>query len=161
VSRDEAPIKPRKKKRQILLDIEEQRKTCSRCDVRKHFDEFPDRPKMTDGKSSWCKDCTRAGARTAQAQRKGRDRHLRNTYGITLATYESILAGQGGGCAICGSRETFRNKKTGTKHSLHVDHCHESGVVRGILCGRCNASLAMFSDSKEALLKAIAYLEKG
>ena len=158
---DEAPIKTRKKKRQILLDIEEQRKTCSRCDVRKHFDEFQARPKHTDGKSSWCQDCTRAAQITSQAQRKGRDRHLRNTYGITLTTYESILAGQGGGCAICGSRETSRHKKTGTKHSLHVDHCHETGVVRGILCGRCNASLGMFSDSKEALLKAIAYLERG
>jgi 5-methylcytosine-specific restriction endonuclease McrA len=56
-----------------------------------------------------------------------REGHLKRTFGITLEDFEAMLGAQGGGCAICG-----RVAPEGT--SLHVDHDHETGVVRGLLC---------------------------
>ncbi len=52
------------------------------------------------------------------------------------------------GCYVCG------------KHELHIDHCHESGRVRGLLCNSCNLGLGNFKDDIELLLKAVEYLEE-
>ena len=81
----------------------------------------------------------------------------KNKYGITLDEYNLMLSDQGKGCKICGSKETVTEK--GIVRRLAVDHCHETGKVRGLLCGNCNKSLGGFKDSKELLLKAIDYLE--
>lgn len=73
-------------------------------------------------------------------------------YGITLDDYNRMLAEQGGGCAICGS-ETNKNGK-----ALFVDHCHDTGRVRGILCYKCNTGLGSFKDDAGLLEKAFRYL---
>lgn len=74
-------------------------------------------------------------------------------YGITRAEYEAMLEAQGGGCAICGAE-----MRDSTRMRLCVDHCHDTGRVRGLLCGHCNRGLGSFSDSLEMLDKARAYL---
>ena len=79
-----------------------------------------------------------------------REGHLRRTFGITQADYEELLARQGGGCAICG-------KKPG-KISLHVDHDHETGEIRGLLCVGCNNALGQFHDDAALLDRAISYV---
>jgi hypothetical protein len=71
-------------------------------------------------------------------------------YGITLEEYEKLLEKQGGGCALCG--------KAKKKKPLHVDHCHKTGKVRGLLCPPCNRAVGVLGDSKEALEKVVAYL---
>lgn len=77
-------------------------------------------------------------------------------YGLTVDDYDRLLAEQGGACAICGvDRPEIRRK---TDRHFHVDHCHETGVVRGLLCNRCNRGLGMLGDDN--LNKAILYLEK-
>lgn len=64
-----------------------------------------------------------------------------------------MLDAQGGGCAICGER----NPKG--KHSgFHVDHCHKTGRVRGILCHGCNVSLGHFKDDPALLRRAAEYV---
>lgn len=73
-------------------------------------------------------------------------------FGITVEQYESTLAEQRGVCAICLSAEP---KGTGR---FHVDHCHESGRVRGLLCSECNLGLGKFRDSTELLGRAAMYL---
>jgi hypothetical protein len=76
-------------------------------------------------------------------------RAIKDAYGITKADYEAMLAAQGGLCAICGSppvTSTYTGNRQGTPYTatrtlLHVDHCHSTGRVRGLLCPRCNMGL--------------------
>ena len=77
--------------------------------------------------------------------------HLKRKYGMTLEEYDAMLEGQGGGCFICG-----RPPREDT--SLHVDHDHSTGKVRGILCFCCNNALADFREEPVLLRKAAAYL---
>lgn len=77
---------------------------------------------------------------------------LRTTFNLSLDDYQAMLAAQGGGCAICARPEP-------TGYNWHVDHCHASGVVRGLLCSKCNQGLGLFDDRTEVLTKAIKYLE--
>lgn len=71
------------------------------------------------------------------------------TYGITLAEKEAMVKRQDGRCAICR-----RKAKT-----LCVDHDHDTGFVRGLLCFRCNQALGFFSDSIQSLNKAVDYMD--
>ena len=75
-------------------------------------------------------------------------------YGLTGDDYEKLLDKQDNKCAICGATES-----TGRSSKLYVDHDHETGEVRGLLCNHCNAGLGMFRDNIEALKAAVEYLE--
>jgi len=81
-----------------------------------------------------------------------RRRHIRNTYGINIEAWEELLANQGGRCACCGSDDP------GGKTGWHTDHDHETGTVRGILCGCCNKGLGHFHDDPKRLWAGIQYL---
>jgi 5-methylcytosine-specific restriction endonuclease McrA len=72
---------------------------------------------------------------------------LKKQYGITYEEYEDMLRQQEGKCVICGEVRL-----------LHVDHCHKTNRVRGLLCSSCNGGLGMFKDNKQTLAKAIEYL---
>lgn len=72
---------------------------------------------------------------------------LKHKYGISVADYESMRAAQCGRCAICGDEKR-----------LSVDHCHSTGVVRGLLCSSCNLGLGRFYDSPDRLKNAAEYL---
>lgn len=80
-----------------------------------------------------------------------RERHLMRSYGLSLAGYNNMLAEQNGVCAICKKPEEEVGK-------LFVDHCHNSGDVRGLLCKNCNSGIGMFKDSTTLLSNAIEYL---
>ena len=80
-------------------------------------------------------------------------------YGLTLESYTGLLESQGGVCAICGSPLKIRNTQTDRTLNTHIDHCHTTGKVRGLLCGGCNLGLGHFQDSPERLAAAIAYLK--
>lgn len=72
---------------------------------------------------------------------------------MTIEDYTAILHGQNDGCAIC---------MTGPKHrALDVDHDHQTGKVRGLLCNVCNLAVGYFKDSPALLFRAIDYLTKG
>jgi Recombination endonuclease VII len=70
-------------------------------------------------------------------------------YGISPAEYDALLAKQGGACAICRKR---------SKGRLCVDHCHVTGMVRGLLCNECNGALGYLKDDQASLVAALAYL---
>lgn len=74
---------------------------------------------------------------------------IRNRYGITKEQFEEILAQQEYKCAICFAKPEKR---------LHIDHCHKTSKVRGLLCGSCNRALGLLKDNTEFLYKAIEYL---
>lgn len=149
-------------------------RTCKKCGVEKPDDAF-------SGKRYTCKPCMcelqqaryRADPqrwanyaaewaarpenreKRLATQQRYRDRHrraiqdkdLRKRYGITLEQYEAMFEAQRGRCAICQ-----RDKK------LHVDHCHATGKVRGLLCSQCNKGLGHFEDSLARLRAAEVYL---
>ena len=79
--------------------------------------------------------------------------HLLRKYGITLEEYNGLLEKQKGKCAIC--------KTITSKRRLDVDHCHETGKIRGLLCLNCNAALGNFKDDPILLRTAIEYLKVG
>lgn len=81
-----------------------------------------------------------------------RERELPKTYGITVAEYESLLLSQAGVCALC-ERPCASNRR------LAVDHDHDTGRVRGLLCISCNQALGKLGDSAEAIARVIHYLE--
>lgn len=83
--------------------------------------------------------------------------NLQRLYGISMEFYNEMLHNQGDGCAICGGQ--MRPTASG-RCGLYVDHCHETGRVRGILCSRCNTFVGYLDkpNSKVFLEKAKAYL---
>ncbi|MEA3057042.1 MAG: hypothetical protein QOD30_2474 [Actinomycetota bacterium] len=86
-------------------------------------------------------------------KRKERDGHLRRKYGITVDQYEEMLARQGAVCGIC-LREPNPNI------SLHVDHDHGPGRIRGLTCFRCNQAMGAFGEDPALLRAAAAYLDE-
>ena len=110
------------------------------CWFRKHFvaeDQINDR-------RGTCIACT------SEANRKS---DLAKKYNLTHEQYETMLAAQGGGCAICGSTDPGpRNKH------MHIDHDHATGKVRGILCGPCNTAVERLESVPNWGLRAAQYL---
>lgn len=75
-------------------------------------------------------------------------------YGLTPDDHYALREKQGFKCAICEKHED------NFAYQLRVDHCHDSGLVRGLLCSGCNSSLGHFGDNVEGLHKALNYLNK-
>ena len=87
---------------------------------------------------------------------KERDKrsNLKKNYGISLEDYNKLFNDQNGLCLGC-----YRHQKQLTR-SLDVDHCHDSGKVRGLLCSNCNRSLGWANESPEILRRLAEYIEK-
>ena len=81
------------------------------------------------------------------------DQLMRRMYNITLEQYNELLAYQGGGCAICRRNEEPDGRR------LSIDHCHDTGVVRGVLCNQCNNGIGALGDNYDLVIKAAAYLK--
>jgi hypothetical protein len=160
-------------------------KRCKVCGDVKPLDDFYRSPGMRDGRRNDCKACNleakaarhaanpeparerakqwvrdnpeRFAANQARYRSDGRKKasdrrsYLKRKYGITPAQYDQMLAVQGGVCAICG-------RKPRSDISLHVDHDHETGQRRGLLCFKCNNALGDFRDDIKQLERAVTYL---
>ena len=134
-------------------------KKCSDCQVEKPLDDFhknSNRP--PHNRAGRCKPC--AAVYSANWYQANKDRlipRMRKTayarrYKFTVEEYEILLAEQGNGCAICKAITGSNGKR------LSVDHNHQTGVVRGLLCDDCNIGLGKFKDNPSLLAKAINYL---
>lgn len=84
-----------------------------------------------------------------------RDLNLKKSFGIGLTEYNELFQRQNGLCSIC-----FQPERTKRNVSLAVDHNHQTGQIRGLLCSHCNRALGLFNDSLIVLKNAIQYLEK-
>lgn len=85
---------------------------------------------------------------------------LRN-YGLADADYQSMLEAQGGQCGICRSDGRDSTGKARTPYRfLCIDHSHRSGIVRGLLCDKCNLGIGNFDDDPRRLEQAAAYLRR-
>lgn len=89
----------------------------------------------------------------ARCQERIRRHKLGRNYGMSIEAYDAMLDSQGGVCACCGGAN-----KDGKR--LAVDHCHNFGHIRGLLCASCNAGIGMFRDDPSVLAKAIEYLNR-
>lgn len=110
---------------------------CRVCEVVKPVDQFAPnitRPSGYIAIESKCYQCKRSAK-----------------YGITSPELLSMLEDQNNCCAICGIQFA---------RTPAIDHCHNTGKVRGLLCGNCNAGIGMLGDDPEILSKAIAYLQR-
>lgn len=96
-----------------------------------------------------CQSDSRKSRPMAAAAR--RQYHLKSKFGLSDAEYAAMLAEQGGVCAICGG-------ECATGWRLAVDHCHQTGQIRGLLCGRCNRAIGQMEDDPELLGAAANYL---
>ncbi|UIW13254.1 HNH endonuclease [Arthrobacter phage Crewmate] len=131
-------------------------KRCSGCGEVKPLEAFHKLHKAKDGRTARCGKC-RSAAQTARYRQNPTvtlDRQQAARYGVTVDHVEALKAAQGGKCAICGTDEP------GGRGRWHVDHDHESGAVRGLLCHHCNLGLGHFRDDVDALRAAIRYLEE-
>ena len=82
-----------------------------------------------------------------------RDLYYRRTFGITADAVDELIADQDGACAICGRRPE-------RLASLHLDHDHHTGQIRGLLCSTCNQGLGQFKEDPDLLEAAAAYLRR-
>jgi hypothetical protein len=115
---------------------------------------------LTKRKSGRCKECLRKWHANYRATRPDhRSTWLEKWYGITHAKYVEMWNDQNGLCAICLHPEvTFT--KVGTLRPLCVDHCHETGKVRGLLCSLCNNGIGRLEDDPQLVQNALNYLIK-
>lgn len=148
-------------------------KRCSKCGKTKSRDDFRKHGKQGKCRST-CKKCDYQVVRDrrtndpgyckrAYAERKIRDsnyeikKRLKEQYDLTLEQYDTMFEAQKGVCAICRSPETAKGNH-GNIRRLSVDHNHKTGVVRGLLCSKCNAGIGYFDDDPAILAEAIRYL---
>lgn len=135
---------------------------CTVCKVEKSLLEFSIRKTHRPGKPvSQCTSCKVAYNKAYKAKNLQkvlaieRKSKLKITYGMTPDQYDDLLLRQNGKCAICEVK-----KPGGRTKMFFVDHCHETGSVRGLLCMRCNTGLGLFLDNSKFLLNAISYLKE-
>ncbi|SRR6266568_4002078 len=102
---------------------------------------------------STCIACCKARQNKEQRAKISRKSTLKE-HGVTIEQYETMFIAQKGVCKICGKEETTK------KGSLSVDHCHETGKVRGLLCRKCNLGIGFLQHDKELLTRAITYLQE-
>jgi hypothetical protein len=147
-------------------------KKCYVCCEDKSLDDFHLHSKSADGHQYRCKECAKQLARewyrankersakkvlawqaaNPEIVRETKRRHkVRTAYGLGWDEYLALVNERGDNCWICGKQEANRSY-------LSVDHCHETGKVRGLLCDRCNNGIARFKDDPKRIREAISYL---
>ena len=123
------------------MTITNDAKPCSNCRTEKQRSEFHKSAKAADGRASWCKACANSVARAARKRnyRKTDKRkwQLKTRYGLTPEAVTEMKVAQNNKCVLC---PTELNDK------FHIDHCHNTGAVRGLLCPRCNVRLGGWDD---------------
>jgi len=147
-------------------------KICKTCLLNKKLNDFYSKPSGKGGLDANCKTCIYNKSKVRKQSNpakhydinkawrqknpdKYKDGQLKIKFGITLEIYNQMLLTQHKSCAICKKHESEFDQK------FAVDHCHETGKIRGLLCGACNKGLGYFKDNTEFLKGAIIYLEGG
>ncbi|MFD4933962.1 endonuclease VII domain-containing protein [Streptomyces virginiae] len=123
----------------VKVDVPSGHKRCPQCEEIKPHSEWEPNKTTSDGWSSYCRSCRAKRNRASYFMRK---------YGITEAERDEMIAAQGGVCVICRDAP-----------AEHVDHDHQTGKVRGVLCFSCNAALGQFKDRPDVMRRAAAYVE--
>jgi len=171
---------------QLSFVPEPTHKVCTKCKLVSPVGSFTPSSERKDGLSPWCHACVAAQAkvrwndperreRLRKTWRESYYRHaddakrwrksvsgkkskkqykLKSKYGMTLADFSAMLLAQGNACAVCSI--AFIDSPKG---GAHVDHCHATKRIRGLLCVRCNLTIGHAGDSVERLRALADYLE--
>jgi len=152
-------------------------KTCTKCKQELPSSAFAPRNMVSDGLQSWCKGCTGKYAKNYQIEHrddlavyhktwyekyalrekpKRRTWHLQKKYGLSHEEWLKLWDSQEGSCAICSI--PFANYQNDL-NSVHTDHDHETGKIRGLLCRSCNVGIGCFNDDLSLMARAVSYLE--
>lgn len=135
-------------------------KTCLKCNNARLIEEF--RPHQGK-RHPWCRPCEKIYARNYYRQNSEEIRSRRgpsysphawrkHKYGLTPEGFTALYVSQDGRCAVCQTSKTSRE--------LDVDHCHETGKVRGLLCGPCNRGIGQLKDDPSLVMAAAIYIAK-
>lgn len=123
-------------------DIAVTEKRCRSCKQTHPASEFTIDRTMAAGLASYCKSCNSS-------------RLVTHRYGLTPEAHQELYEQQDHSCAMCGTHES---EAPGAK--LHVDHCHTTGDVRGLLCSNCNRAIGLLQDDPVVLRAGIEYLKQ-
>lgn len=131
-------------------------KYCSKCKQTLNVSEFHKHKKY--GYQGYCKVCMKA-SRRKHTPEENRRIDLKRHYGLTPEEYDIKLSAQGGKCAANGCDE-IAEYKPGVLFALAVDHNHDTGEVRGLLCSQCNRALGLLKDNPELIQGLLNYRKK-
>jgi len=142
-------------------------KWCGRCKADLPLTYFAKNSAKKDGLQERCTPCRNEHYNKNRADISERrrasyctdtswERKIQYAYNLTKEDFLKMLDSQGNVCAICRSDDWGCGKKTTRPH---VDHNHETGKVRGLLCNNCNRSLGLLKDNADVLKSAVKYLE--
>lgn len=155
-------------------------RVCTRCLVWKPWDKFSKHHRGSNGHSARCKDCYRLDYRSNREsilksksvyraenrnvlRKRNRKHQLKRLYGLSVEEFDKLFLSQGKSCAICARKLHKQGRWSGKgsrKNVAHVDHDHNNGEVRGILCGDCNWAIALLNDDPSNCIGAANYLEQ-
>lgn len=137
-------------------------KICSRCKLPKDNSEFCKDKSRSDGLNHRCNMCNKIHVQEiAKKQKKQfgkvgyrrmrRKYELAHYYGITEDEFQIMVDKQNNVCAIC---------KQNPEQYLAIDHCHDTGKIRGLLCRKCNSAIGLFNEDVDRLTSALEYIRK-
>lgn len=139
-------------------------KLCLKCNLMRPEELFGVDRSRHDNRAPYCRTCRNSfeskrrkeGARKYKKKKRPSKETVRNymrkcRYGVTEEMFEAMMREQGGVCCIC---------QMPSESVLHVDHCHKTGIVRGLLCGLCNRGIGALRDDPELVQRAADYLRK-
>lgn len=129
-------------------------KVCALCNAEKDYSEFPTNKNGRYGLHSQCKVCRNNVSKYRYANGDSYALRLQKLYNLTVDEYEQLYAEANGCCQVCGISEEDNNKR------LAVDHCHSTGKVRGLLCGKCNTALGQLDDDLDKISALYSYLKE-
>jgi hypothetical protein len=142
-------------------------KTCYVCKQNKPIDDFYNDKTRSgqQGKSSRCKYCSNHrpnGRKRDIVKHRIYDRKywLTRRYKITMEQFTKMISDQDSKCAICNVDLVIANPSKDKVNTMHIDHDHNTGKIRALLCKGCNVGLGFFKDNQERLQKAAEYLNK-
>lgn len=133
-------------------------KHCNKCGSIKPKDEFAARNDNAVGRKAHCRACDKERWDTTAPAVKFRHRAAGRKFEITHDEWLAMRAAQDDLCAICGQPETA--KRGDVTIPLSIDHCHASGKIRSLLCGRCNTAIGQMLDDPVRLRAAADYVER-
>ncbi len=158
----------------VPLDLSSGTKHCPRCQQTFPLAAFSKSKRNVSGYQSYCKACmyerlkewsalpgkkahlaARLREQRAKDPERFRDYDLRSTRGVPPGTYQRMYEEQQGKCAICQT-----SKLQAGKYRLHLDHCHETGIIRGLLCHNCNVGIGNLRHDEKIIRAAIDYLNR-
>lgn len=135
-----------------------------RCKIcrgwKRRTDTYPNRVKAREVSRIWrLNNLERSRLNSINYQKNNPDKLLSwklKHFKLTIEDYNNLLKQQNGVCAICGQSEIKKIKNTPCR--LSIDHDHQTGKVRGLLCSKCNTGVGLFDNNCVLLNKAIEYL---